>query len=535
MAKDIIYGDKAQQALLRGVTKVKDAVVITLGPKGSNVAIDTDWEEPNIVHDGVTVARDIELEDRYENMGAKLVKKAAAQTNDSAGDGTTTATLLTERILSLGLKYTSAGANGIFLKNGIDKAVDVVIKTLKKNAIPVDGDKDIENIATISAQNAELGKIIAQAIKKVGRDGLVTVEEGNGNTTEVQYTDGMEFDKGYLSQYFITNKDRRTSEIKEPYILITDASISSAQQLVPFLEAFVAGGNKDLLIISDNVDSEALALLVVNTLNKKLRCVAVRAPEFGNSRNDYLEDIAILTGGKVVSTEKGDKLESVTSIGDWCGIADKVIVSSDSTRIVGGHGNPKDIQLHINSLRKGIDTAESGFVRDGMQRRLSKLTGGAAIINVGAASEVEMKDTKERVIDAVSATQAAIDEGIVPGGGVALMSCTGAVKKLADSLIGDEKLGAEIILKALKAPARQLIENSEPEEDPGYIIGTMMTLPQNEGYDVISGKFVNLIDAGIIDPVKVTRLAMQNAASIASMMLSTKALITEKPSKQEEK
>lgn len=534
MAKDITYNQEAQQALLRGVQKVKDAVVVTLGPKGSNVAIDSDWGEPMIVHDGVTVAREIELEDKNENMGAKLVKKAASQTNDSAGDGTTTATLLTERILSLGLKYTSAGANGIFLKNGIDKAVDTVIAHLKAIAIPVEG-KAIQNVATISAQNEELGKIIAEAIDKVGKDGLITIEEGKGLNTEVEYTDGMEFDKGWLSQHFITNKDRRQAEIKEPYILITDHSISSAQQLLPFLEAFVAGKNKDLVIIADNIDSDALALLVINNLNKQLRVVAVRAPEFGTSRNDYLEDIAVLTGGKVVSAEKGDKLEEITSIGDWCGVADKVVVGSDFTRIIGGHGDPQAIQTRIKELRGALDNAQSKFEGDSMVKRLSKLTGGAAIINVGAASEVEMKDKKERVIDAVSATQAAIDEGIVPGGGAALMSATGDVKDLIKKLNGDEKLGAQIILQALKAPARQIIENSEPEEDPGYIVGKMMTLPPTEGYDVVSGKFVDLIKAGIIDPVKVTRLAIQNASSIASMMLSTKALVSTKPEKEESK
>lgn len=535
MAKQITYNEEAQQALLRGVQKVKDAVVVTLGPKGSNVALDDMWDVPNIVHDGVSVAREIELEDKNENMGAKLVKKAASQTNDSAGDGTTTATLLTERILSLGLKYTSAGANGIFLKQGIDKAVDAVIKHLKAIAIPIENDKEIKHVASISAQNEELGTIIAEAIKRVGKDGLITIEEGKGLKTEVEYTDGMEFDKGWLSQYFITNRDRRQAEIKEPYILITDHSISSAQQLIPFLEAFVAGQNKDLVIIADNIDSDALALLVLNTANKKLRCVAVRAPEFGTSRNDYLEDIAILTGGKVVSAEKGHKLEQIVSIGDWCGVADKVTVGSDFTRIIGGHGDHKLIQARIKELRTGIDNAESKFDSDKMQQRLARLTGGAAVINVGASTEVEMKDKKERVIDAVSATQAAIDEGIVPGGGVALLSATGDVRELMKTLTGDEKLGAEIILKALKAPARQIIENAQPEDDPGYIVGKIMTLPQNEGYDVVSGKYVDLIKTGIIDPVKVTRLAIQNAASIASMMLSTRALVTEKPEKSEDK
>lgn len=522
-AKQIIYSEEARQKLLSGVDQLAKAVVTTLGPRGRNVAIEKSWGAPNVLHDGVSVAKEVELKDPFENMGAQLVKEAAEKTNDAAGDGTTTATLLAQQIVKNGMKSIAAGANPMQMKTGIDKATKIVIKHLQDSKKKVT-QKDWENVATISAQNPNIGKKIAQALKNVGQDGLVEVEEGRGLEIEIEHKEGMAFNKGYSSPYFVTDSDSMEAVIEEPHILITDQKISSVQELLPFLENIVKV-NKNLVIIADDIDGEALATLVVNKMRGSFNVLAVQAPGFGDSRKAMLDDIAILTGGTVISEDTGRKLESVTP--QDCGQADRVIAGKDETRIIGGQGTKKDLQSRIDQLKKQIDKTSSDFDREKIQERLAKLSGGVAVINVGAASEVELNELKERVKDAVGATKAAIEEGIVPGGGVALLR---AAKVLDDieTENDDEKIGVKVVRDSLSQPLRWLAKNSGAEE--GYVVKKVQESDDpNFGFNASTLEYGDLLKDGIIDPVKVTRAALQNAASVASMILTTESLITQIP------
>lgn len=529
MAKQLKFSEDARQALIRGVNILAKAVVTTLGPKGRNVAIDKKWGAPLVVHDGVTVAKEIELSDAFENMGAQLVKEAASKTNDVAGDGTTTSTLLTQAIVNAGFKNVTAGANPMILKVGMEKGLDVVIAELKKMAKTIK-DADVAKVATISAQDEKIGSLIAEALTKVGKDGVVTVEEGKGLTMEIEYKEGMEFDKGYASAYFVTNAERMESEISDPYILITDKKISAIADLLPFLEGFVKV-SKNLVIIADDIDAEALATLVLNKLRGTINVLAIKAPGFGDRRKAMLDDIATLTGGTVISEETGRKLDNVTV--DDCGRADKVWADKENTRIIGGKGAKAAVQARVTQIKREIDATTSDFDREKLQERLAKLAGGVAVINVGAATEIEMKDKKERVLDAVSATKAALEEGIVPGGGVALLKARTALMKFKDTLdIKDEQTGVDILFAALGEPTRMIATNSGA--DAGWV---MKTIEESKvvdfGFNAMSLEFGSMITAGIIDPVKVTRSAVQNAVSVGMMILTTEALITDIPEKKE--
>ncbi len=525
MAKQIKYGEEARTKLKDGIDKLANAVVTTLGPKGRNVAIDKKWGAPNVIHDGVTVAKEIELPDPFENMGAQLVKEAASKTNDVAGDGTTTATLLAQQIVTAGFKAVSSGSNPMILRLGLEKGVSEVVSEIKKMSKKV-GTGDVAKVATISAQDEKIGSLIADALNKVGKDGIVTVEEGRGLEFSIDYKDGMEFDKGYASAYFVTNSDRMESEIEDAYILITDKKISSIQELVPFLEGFVKI-SKNLVIIADDIEGEALATLVVNRLKGVINILAVKAPGFGDRRKAMLEDIAMLTGATVVSEDTGRKLESVTV--DDCGRAEKVLATNESTQIIGGKGSRAVVNDRIAMLKKEIDRATSDFDREKLQERLAKLSGGAAVINVGAVTEVEMKEKKERVIDAVAATKAAIEEGVVPGGGVTLLRARAALQKLAVATkVADQKLGIEILYQALAEPIRWIIKNAG--EDAGVVLSKVEASKSNDyGFNVMTMEYGSMLDAGIIDPAKVTRSAVQNAASVATMVLTTEALVTDIP------
>lgn len=526
-AKQIIYSEDARQKLLSGVDQLAKAVVTTLGPRGRNVAIDKSWGAPNVIHDGVSVAKEVELEEPFENMGAQLVKEAAEKTNDAAGDGTTTATLLAQQIVQNGMKAIAAGANPMQMKTGIDKAVDKVIDHLQENKKDLT-EKDWENVATISAQNSDIGQKIAKALKKVGQNGLIEVEEGRGLEIEIELKEGMSFDKGYASPYFVTDSDNMEAGIEDPHILITDKKISSVQELLPFLESIVKV-NKNLVIIADDIDGEALATLVVNKMRGSFNVLAVKAPGFGDSRKAMLDDIAILTGGTVISEDTGRKLESVTA--QDCGQADRIVATKDETRIIGGKGTKKDLDSRVAQLQKQIKQTTSDFDRDKIQERLAKLAGGVAVINVGAASEVELNELKERVKDAVGATKAAIEEGIVPGGGVALLRAAEVLQdiKVADD---DEKIGIKVVRDSLAQPLRWLAKNSGADE--GFVVRKVQeNSDPNYGFNASTLKYGDLLKAGIIDPVKVTRAALQNAASVASMILTTESLITEIPQEDE--
>ncbi|RJQ27479.1 chaperonin GroEL [Candidatus Parcubacteria bacterium] len=525
MAKQIKYSTEARQALISGVNKLADAVVVTLGPRGRNVALDKKWGAPNVVHDGVSVAKEIELKDPFENMGAQLIKEAASKTNDVAGDGTTTATLLARSIINEGFKAVGSGANPMFIKIGMEKAAKEIVEAIKEKSKPV-GEKNIEEVATISAQNQEIGKLIAEAIKKVGKDGVITVEEGKGVEFYVDYKEGMEFDKGYASAYFVTNADRMEAEIENPYILITDKKISSLQELLPFLESFIKV-SKDLVIIADEIEGEALATLVVNKLRGTFNVLAVKAPGFGDRRKSMLEDIAILTGGTVISEDTGRKLDSVTL--EDCGRADKVRSTNESTQIIGGKGSKEQVKTRIAQIKKEIDRATSDFDKEKLQERLAKLSGGVAVINVGAATEIEMKEKKERVIDAVAATKAALEEGIVPGGGVTLLRARGSLLKLAKEEVNqDQKIGIEILHNALAEPVKWIVKNAG--EDPSLIVEKIESSKDEDyGFNVVKMKFESMLDTGIVDPAKVTRSAVQNAVSVGMMVLTTEALVTDIP------
>ena len=520
-AKQIIYGDDARQKLLSGVNKLASAVVTTLGPRGRNVAIDKKWGAPNIIHDGVSVAKEIELEDPFENMGAQLVKEAASKTNDAAGDGTTTATLLAQQLVAAGMKNVTAGTNPMLMKKGIDQAVSAVVTELKKMKTDVKK-SDWVKVATISAQSAEIGEKIAEALNLVGKDGVVEVEESKGFEIEIEHKDGMAFDKGYVSAYFVTNPDHMEAEMDNPYILVTDQKVSSIQEMVPFLESFVKV-SKNLVIIADDVEGEALATLVVNKMRGTFNILAVKAPGFGDRRKAMLEDIAILTGATVISSDVGRKLDSV-KIEDL-GRADKVVASKDETKIVGGAGDKKSLTARCDQLRREADQSTSDFDKEKLAERLAKLTGGVAVIKVGAASEVELKEVQERVKDAVGATKAAIEEGIVAGGGVALLR-TGSVLDKLTSDTPDEAVGIKIVKDVLSQPLRWLAKNSG--EDDGFVVREVLkNKSASYGWNAETLEFGDMLAMGVLDPVKVTRHALQNAASVASMVLTTECLVTE--------
>jgi len=520
-AKQLAFGDDARQKLLKGVNHLAKAVVTTLGPRGRNVALDKKWGAPTIVHDGVSVAKEIELEDPFENMGAQLVKEAASKTNDAAGDGTTTATLLAEQLIVSGMRNITTGANPMLMKRGIDRAVEAVVAELKKMKKDVT-EADWVKVATISAQNEEVGSKIAEALKLVGKDGVVEVEESRGLDIEIEHKDGMAFDKGYISSYFVTDADHMEAVLDNPYILVTDQKVSSIQELVPFLESFVKV-SKNLVIIADDVDGEALATLVVNKLRGTFNILAVKAPGFGDRRKAMLEDIAILTGATVISSDLGRKLDSV-KIEDL-GSADKVVSAKEETKIVGGRGDKDALKARVKQLRSEIEQVTSDFDKEKLQERLAKLGGGVAVIKVGAATEIELKEVQERVKDAVGATKAAIEEGIVAGGGVALLRAAKVVESLSHET-EDEKIGATIVHQALEQPLRWLVKNSGG--DDGWVVREVLKNKSlSFGFNAATLEFGDMLAMGVLDPVKVTRHALQNAASVASMVLTTEALVTE--------
>lgn len=524
MAKQLKFGKDARESLLKGIDIVARAVVTTLGPKGRNIALDKKWGAPSIVHDGVSVAKEIDLPDPFENMGAQLVKEAASKTNDNAGDGTTTSTLLAQVMTQKGMKKVDSGANPMIIKKGIEKAVEAVVVELKKMAKPIKNKEEVTQVATISAGDEHIGAKIAEALEKVGRDGVVTVEEGKGLTIDIEYKEGMEFDRGYASAYMVTNADKMEAEIEGVHILLTDKKITSIQDLLPFLEKFVKV-SKSLVIIADDIEGEALATLVLNKLRGSFNVLAIKAPGFGDRRKEMLEDIAILTGGTVISEDTGRTFESV-EVADL-GQADKVWASKDNTRIIGGKGNKKAIESRIESMRKQIASTDSDFDKEKFEERLAKLAGGVAVINVGAATEVELNDKKERVKDAVGATKAAIEEGIVPGGETALLRAREVIKKLSVEK-GDEQFGLDIVYEALSEPIKWLSKNAGDDEDQ-VLKKVLDSKDADFGYNALTSEFGSMTKFGVLDPVKVTRSALQNAASVAMMVLTTEGLVTDIP------
>ncbi len=532
MAKQLIFSEEARRKLKTGIDTLANAVSTTLGPKGRNVALDKKFGAPTITHDGVTVAKEIELEDPYENMGAQLLKEAATKTNDIAGDGTTTATVLAQTIVNEGLKNVAAGANPMMLKQGIEIGVAALSKRIRDMAVPIDSKEDIASVASISAQDPSIGRLIADVMDRVGRDGVITVEESRSLEFETEYVEGMQFDRGYLSPYFITNSDTMESVIEDPFILIHDKKISSAQDLIPVLEKVLQTGNRNLVIIAEDVDGEALATLVLNKLRGMINALAVKAPGFGDRRKAMLQDIATLTGATVVTEEMGRKLDSVT-VADL-GRAAKIVATKDDTTVVDGAGDSNEIKGRVEQIKVEIERSTSDYDREKLQERLAKLAGGVAIIRVGAATEVELKEKKHRVEDALSATRAAVEEGIVPGGGVALINALSALDGV-EVPAGDLTTGVNILRQALLAPMRKIAQNAGQHGD--VIIQNVANAQKaqnnhNLGYDVLTGEYVDMIKAGIIDPAKVTRGALENAASIASMILTTEALITDIPKEE---
>jgi chaperonin GroEL len=527
MAKQLVFKEEARRKLQRGVDVVANAVSTTLGPKGRNVALDKKFGAPTVTHDGVTVAKEIELEDPFENMGAQLLKEAATKTNDIAGDGTTTATVLAQAIVSEGLKNVAAGANPMLLKRGILAAAEHISKNILEQATPVETRAEIASVASVSAQDEEIGNLIADVMDKVGKDGVVTVEESRGLEFETEYVEGMQFDRGYISPYFISNTEAMEAVIEEPYVLIYEKKISAAQDIVPLLEKLVQIGKRELVIVAEDVDGEALATLVLNKLRGMLNVLAVKAPGFGDRRKAMLRDISILTGGTVISEETGRKLETAT-IQDL-GRAAKVVSTKEDTVIIDGAGEEKDIKGRIEEIRREIDSSTSDYDREKLQERLAKLSGGVAVIRVGAATETELKEKKHRVEDALSAARASVEEGVVPGGGVALVNAIESLEKF--KLDGDdENTGVAIMRRALEAPMKKIAANAG--EDGAVIIDTVRRMQKSRknhriGYNVLTNEYVDMIDAGIPDPAKVTRGAVENAASIASMILTTEALITD--------
>ncbi|MCD8294252.1 MAG: chaperonin GroEL [Clostridia bacterium] len=525
MAKQILYGDEARKKLETGVNVVADTVKITLGPKGRNVVLDKKFGSPLITNDGVTIAKEIELEDPFENMGAQLVKEVSTKTNDVAGDGTTTAMVLAQAIVHEGLKNLAAGANPMILKKGISKAVDTAVAKVKSISQVVDSKLAISQVASISAGDEAIGDLIANAMEIVGKDGVITVEEGKSMNTELTTVEGMQFDRGYASAYMVTNTEKMEAVLDTPYILITDKKISALQEILPIVEPIAQQGAR-LLIIADDVEGDALAALIVNKLKGVLNCVAVKAPGFGDRRKAMLEDIAILTGGTVVSSDLGYEFKDVTP--DMLGRANQVKVDKDNTTIVDGFGDPEDIKARINSIKAQILETTSDYDKEKLQERLAKLAGGVAVINVGAATEVEMKEKKLRIEDALAATRAAVEEGIVPGGGVALLSAIPDLQKLVKSLSGDEKTGAAIVLKAVEAPVRQIAANAG--YDGSVIVNNIVSAKKtNYGFDAYNNRYTDMVAAGIIDPTKVSRSALENAASVASTLLTTESIVTDIP------
>ncbi|GCD77419.1 60 kDa chaperonin [Thermaurantimonas aggregans] len=528
MAKEIKFDVEAREKLKKGVDALANAVKVTLGPQGRNVVIQKSFGSPHVTKDGVTVAKEIELEDKIENLGAQMVKEVASKTADIAGDGTTTATVLAQAIITQGMKNVAAGANPMDLKRGIDKAVSKVVAELKNLSVAVGDSYDkIEQVATISANNDNaIGSLIAEAMKKVKKEGVITVEEAKGTETTVEVVEGMQFDRGYLSPYFVTNADKMVAELENAFILIYDKKISSMKELLPILEP-VAQGGRQLLIIAEDVEGEALATLVVNKIRGALKVAAVKAPGFGDRRKAMLEDIAILTGGTVISEERGFKLENATI--DMLGRAEKITIDKDNTTIVNGAGNPEDIKARVNQIKAQIETTTSDYDREKLQERLAKLAGGVAVLYVGAASEVEMKEKKDRVEDALAATRAAIEEGIVPGGGVALVRASKALEGLKGDN-EDETTGISIIARAIEEPLRQIVENAGLE---GSVVVQKVKEGSNDfGFNAKTERYENLFESGIIDPTKVVRVALENAASVAGMLLTTEATITELPKKE---
>ncbi len=530
-AKDIIYGENAREKLKKGVEKLAKAVGTTLGPKGGNVALDKSWGTPQIVNDGVTIAKEIDLEDKFENMGAQIVKEAASKTNDLAGDGTTTAVVLARAVVNEGLKNISAGTNAMILRGGLEKATDAVVKEIAKFAKKISSKEEKIQVATISAQNKEVGELIAEAMEKVGEAGVITVDESKGSNIELEYKEGMQFDKGYLSPYFVTNAEKMESVLENPYILITDSKISNMQDMLPLLENLMKV-SKDLVIISDDVDGEALATLVVNKLRGVLNVLAIKAPGFGDNRKALLEDISILTGASLISEEMGKKINGVTV--EDLGRADRVISDKDSTTVVGGKGNEAEIKDRVKMIQTQIENETSTYEKEKLQERLAKLSGGVAVVKVGAATEAELKELKLRVEDAVNATKAAVEEGIVPGGGIAFLRARKALKDL--QLDGDEQVGVTILEKALEQPIRMIIKNTGG--DDGKVMAEIERKSkeannENIGYDVLKMDYVDMVESGIIDPAKVTRSALQNAVSAATMIITTECLVTELPKKED--
>jgi chaperonin GroEL len=526
VAKQLQFDETARRGLEAGVNKLADAVKVTLGPKGRNVVIAKRWGAPTITNDGVTIAKEIELDDHFENMGAQLVKEVATKTNDVAGDGTTTATVLAQALVREGLRNVAAGANPVELKRGIEKAVAAAVESIRKLAKEVDDKGEIAQVASISAADPSIGEVISEAIDKVGKDGVVTVEESNTFGVELEFTEGMQFDKGYISPYFVTDPERQEAVLDDPYILVANSKISSAHDLIAVLERVMQVG-KPLLLIAEDVDGEALATLIVNKLRGTFTSVAVKAPGFGDRRKAMLADIAILTGGQVISEEVGLKLENVDLA--LLGRARKVVVDKDNTTIIEGAGSEAEVKSRITQIKHEIDDTDSDWDREKLQERLAKLAGGVAVIRVGAATEVELKEKKHRIEDAVSATKAAIEEGIVPGGGLALLRCRTAVDKLAKSLDGNEATGAMIVSKALEEPMRWIASNAGLEG--AVVIQQAERETGRVGLNAMTGEFEDLFKAGVIDPAKVTRSALQNAASVAALLLTTEATVADKPEK----
>jgi len=526
MAKQLKFHDEARRALEAGVNKLADAVKVTLGPKGRNVVLDKKFGAPTITNDGVSIAKEVEIDDPFENMGAQLVKEVATKTNDVAGDGTTTATVLAQAIVQQGMRNVAAGANPMGLKRGIEKAVAAAVESIKGQAKEVDDKSDISSVATISAADAAIGGVIADAIDKVGKDGVVTVEESNTFGIELDFTEGMQFDKGYLSPYFVTDQDRQEAIIDEPYILFYSSKISSVQSLLPALESVMKTG-RPLLIIAEDVEGEALATLVVNKIRGTFNSTAVKAPGFGDRRKAMLQDMATLTGGQVISEEVALKLENVTL--DLLGRAKRVIITKDTTTIVDGAGDKADVAGRVNQIKTEIDNTDSDWDREKLQERLAKLAGGVALIKVGAATEVELKEKKHRIEDAISATRAAIEEGVVAGGGTALLRSRASVLKVVESLTGDEATGARTVYDALVAPAKHIADNAGLEGS--VVVQRVESETGSTGLNAATGEYVDMVKAGIIDPAKVTRAALQNAASIAALVLTTECLVADKPEK----
>ena len=526
MAKQVVFDESARRALKRGIDKLADTVKVTIGPKGRNVVLDKKFGAPTITNDGVTIARDIELEDHYENMGAQLLKEVATKTDDVAGDGTTTAVVLGQALVTEGLRNVAAGANPMVIKRGLDKAVAAVVAEIKAQSCKVDTREQIAAVASISAADPSVGELIAEVMEKVGKDGVITVEEGQSLGLDKEYTEGMQFDRGYISAYFVTNADRMEAQLDNPAILITDKKISAVQDALPALEKAVGVG-KPLLIVAEDVDGEALATLVVNKIRGTVQVLAVKAPGFGDRRKEMLRDIAVLTGGTVISEEVGRKLDSVTI--EDLGQARRVVASKDNTTIVDGAGKPAEIKARMTQIKAQIEETSSDYDKEKLQERLAKLSGGVAVIKVGAATEVELKEKKHRIEDALSTTRAAVEEGIVAGGGTTLLQARAALDKV--QLSGDEQVGVDIVRRALEAPARQIAENAGARGD--VVVESILKAKKGTGFDASTDTMVDMFEKGIVDAAKVTRSALQNAASVAAMVLTTEAVVSDIPEKKE--